>query len=176
MKRGCVCFIAGIFSDSRFLEFRDCSKGTVGESLLIAIVLKQMMKSHYCLADEVWCVDGNNLKEITVSLVRMWSPRLCLTISTTSLYKNSHSSLWSFTLTAPKAEIHFYILLSPLSVFLPSFFESNWPVEFLVITFLWTVEVHMAWWTGKKSALCINTRAKKNPAKKGPICWLSCKF
>lgn len=36
----------------------------MGESLLIAFVFKQMMKSHYCLADEVWCVDGNNLKEI----------------------------------------------------------------------------------------------------------------
>lgn len=34
MKPGCVCFIAAIFSDSRFLEFRDCSKGTVGGKII----------------------------------------------------------------------------------------------------------------------------------------------
>lgn len=33
-------FVAGIFSDSRFLEFIDSSKRTVGKSLLIAFVLK----------------------------------------------------------------------------------------------------------------------------------------
>lgn len=31
MKPACVCFIAGIFSDSGFLEFRASSKGTGGK-------------------------------------------------------------------------------------------------------------------------------------------------
>lgn len=124
-----------------------------------------MMKSYYCLADEVWGVDGNNLKEIIVSLVLMMSLKAVFNISTTSPCK-SLNHLWSCTLIALKVEIHFSVLLFVTTVCIVIFLFWNnliWGILFDHFSLdAWGIQGWMDW---KKAEVCLNGRGENGPQR-----------